>query len=309
MAAAGGAAIFAASHRASAQEPADRAAVDESLRGHLLFWSSPTWDPENFGVFAYDFETRNWPRVFDGVEPEWSCRVSPNGKSFALTEGVRPHPRVSIIRPDGRTKVSELPCRVFWAPDGREVVLSEWESGRRRPISKTWRMNADGTGRVQLPVPDDELVLDWSPNGRCFLVVRKSDDGRKKTLLIRRADGTEPRPLIDEENAVNAWPGRFSPDGRHVAYNRVDQQINESSLWVIEVATRLDRRILEGDADGYPDDSPCWSPDGKYLAVLMLDRGKEVTNRDARIEIVDLQGHRIRRLGIPHKYPVPCDWR
>jgi Tol biopolymer transport system component len=308
-----GALVFEGSNCLAAQDAFDRGAVDESLRGRLIFGARPKSDPENTGLFAYDFETRKWRRVFDGAQPESFCRASPDGKSFAVMEGPFSQTTVSILGPGGRTKIGETRGHVFWAPDSRQVVLSEWDVIRGKETatikSKTWRMNVDGTGRVQLPVPDSEVVFDWSPDGRWFLTGRtNATNVTKRTLLIRRADGTDPRPLIDEKDGSNVWPGRFSPDSQRIAYARIDQQHNESSLWVIEVATRLERRILEGNAEGHAEDSPCWSPDGKYFALLMTDRTKRTLGREIRIEILDLQGNRIRQLGIPHKYPLPCNW-
>ena len=305
--AAGGTACFGTRHQAFSQDLADRAAINDSLRGRLYFWVSKRWDPDNAGVFAYDLVTRKWQSVVDGAEPEWFCRASPDGKSFAVSHGVPPGPlRVLMIGTNGRRKVSDLRSRVYWAPNGRQVVQCEWEPGRRRWASKTWRMNPDGTGRVDLPVPANELLIDWSADGRWFLLGRQGEL-TNRSYLIRRADGTDPRPLLDDVD-LRFVLGRFSPDGRRVAYTRDDQQMRKSSLWVIDVETRADRRILDGDADGYPEDTPCWSPDGKFLAVVMSDRNRDPAS-DRRIEIVDLNGRRIRELGLPHKLPVPCDWR
>jgi dipeptidyl aminopeptidase/acylaminoacyl peptidase len=299
--------LFGASSSASGQEPFDRVAADESLKGRLFFWADASMDPENPGVFAYDFETRKWPRVLGDKTPEALWRVSPDGKSFAVIDGDQPRRQFSIIMPDVTTKLSELQAHVFWSQDGRQLVLSEWTNGRP-PKSTTWRMNRDGTGRVKLSVPDDELLWDWSPDGRWFLLSRVSSDG-KYGYVLRRADGTDPRPLVDDSSRSGS-PGRFSPDGSQVAYTWLDRKANSRSVRVVDVASRQERRVFDGDADGRPVNIPCWSPDGKHLAVLMSNGLPANTNKQAWwIDIVDLQGHRIRRLGIPHKYPNPCDWR
>jgi Tol biopolymer transport system component len=318
MAMVGGAAFFGASNRTSGQEPFDRAAIDESLKGTLFFRANARQDPDNAGLFGYDLATRKWTRILDGVKPELYCRASPDGKSFALNEGWPRGTGTLIVRPEGQTKVSELPSRAFWASASRQVILSEWDqkkpdatTPRTPPLSKTWRMNADGTGRIQLPIPENEMVYDWSPDGRWFLLRSQDFERNKYSYLIRRGDGTSPKPLGDEKSAIgaNAWPGRFSPDSRWIAFTRFGQKLVPNSLWVIEVSTGQERQILEGDIQGYPEESPCWSTDGKSLAVLMAGGLKGSPGREIRLDIVDLQGHRIRQLGIPHKYPVPCDWR
>ena len=221
VAAAAGAGFLSVSFRALSQGPKKLAPVDESLRGQLIFYSNSTSNPEHIGVFGYDLESRKWRVILDDVHPEGVCRASPDQKSFAVSEWISDQPRVSIIGPDGRTKVSGLRSRISWAPGGREVVLSEWRiKGRLR--SKTWRMNMDGSGRVQLPIPDNELVLDWSPDGLWLLVCNRVYNETNKDTIIRRcADGTGPRPLIDAKIASKVDAGRFSPDGRRVAYTRI----------------------------------------------------------------------------------------
>lgn len=307
--AAAGGAFLAASDRVSGQGPAGRAAVDESLKGRLIFYARPTHDGENAGLYAYDFEARTFTRILQGVHPDFFCRASPDGKSFAVSERQAGGEIASIIRADGRTEVSTGPTRLFWAPDARQVIVSTWTEPP--VVSKTWRMNPDGTGRVPLPVPEDELVTDWSPDGRWLLVVRRKADpagGPNKPLFLRHADGTGPRPLL-EKNPIGSGLGRFSPDSRSVAYVRINHESLEYSVRVIDVATGRERRVLDGDDRDYPDGNLCWSPDGQYLAVRMMDRSRnDLPRAVGQIEILDLRGRRIRRLGIPQKVPVPCNW-
>jgi Tol biopolymer transport system component len=177
-------------------------------------------------------------------------------------------------------------------------------------------MNPDGTGRVALAVPKEELVQDWSPDGRWLLVVRRNYDlhgrvgsGPNKPLYIRRADGTEPRLLL-EKNPGGSGLGRFSPDSQSVAYVRINHAKSEYSVRLINVATARERVIRDGDGQDDPDGNLCWSPDGKYLAVRMMDwKKRDLPAPDGHIDILDLQGRRVRWLGIPQGYPVPCDWR
>ncbi len=299
----GGAICLRTSTRALSQEPFDRKAADDSLKGRLFFYGSPRGEePENVGIFAYDLETRKWLRVLDAVEPEFICRASPDGKWFALNEGTTIQSRVSIVGPSGRTKVSELRGRIFWSPDGRQVVVSEWGTGR--PLkTKTWRMNLDGTERVDLPVPENELVLDWSSDGRWLLIARSTEE-RKRTYqrLIRRADGSDPRPLMDDISP-DVWPGRFSPDGRWVVFNRVDQQLKESRLCVGSRWTSTRReRPDPGGRQG-------WVSGKHSLLVARREVSRRLDVRSRRDELAgsyDASGDRgsaresgIRQLGIP----------
>src|SRR5262245_576936 len=165
---------FLASTSGFGQERFDQTAADESLKGRLIFYARAMYDDENAGLYAYDFEMRTFEQRLKNVNPDFFCRASPDGKSFAVSEFSRDNEPASIVRPDGRTNVGRGRVRLFWAPDGRRLIVSE--STEPPVASKTWRMAADGTGRIPLGVPGDELVTDWSPDGRWLLIVRRRDD-------------------------------------------------------------------------------------------------------------------------------------
>jgi Tol biopolymer transport system component len=313
VAAAGGAAFVGVSALATGQEPFDRAALDESLKGRLFFYARSRHDGENSGLYTYDLLSRKFEHVLKGVNPDFFCRASPDGKSFAVSESSVASEAVTIIRPDGRTKVSENRTRLFWAPDGRKVIMSEWTEVPF--VTKTWQMNPDGTDRVLLSVPKDELVVDWSPDGLWLLIVRREANrderlgsGPNKPMFLRRADGSEPRLLL-AKNPGSSGLGRFSPDSKTVAYVRINHQNREYSVRVIDVTTSRERLVVDGDGKDDPDGNLCWSPDGKYLAVRMMDRTQEESPEpQGHLEILDLQGRRIRWIGVPQKVPVPCNW-
>ena len=217
----------------------------------------------------YDFATRKWARVHEDARPDMFCRISPDGKSFLVEEGIVGVRSVSIVRPDGRTKISDLYGRAFWSPDGREVVLSEMAE-KQIPV-KSWRMNHDGTKRVRIPLPEDEVLHDWSADGLWFLLARLDLKMRKAAYLIRRADGTDPRILLDASTDVIS--ARFSPDSKQVAYTRRIGKLRESPVQVIDLATRKDRVILNGDAEG------SFSPDALLVARWQVSRRHDVQQR------------------------------
>lgn len=312
---AGHASLLAVTQRVAAQEAFQRAAVDRSLKGRLIYYTRSAPNEElSPGLYAYDFENRTFAPIVKDVQPDAFCRASPDGKSFAMNEGTVGEEEASIVRPEGRTRVCDGRARLFWSPDGRQVIVSEWKDDP--VIATTWRMNADGTGRVPVPVPKNELVTDWSPDGQWLLLVKRRDDptgqlghGPNKPMFLRRVDGSEPRLLI-ENNPGGSGLGRFSPDSRSIAYTRVNHKRGDYSLRVVDVATGQERTLLDDDGQEHPNGNLCWSPDGKFLAVRMM----HPVQADApaglgHIEIVDLQGRRIRALGIPQRISVPCNWQ
>ena len=94
--------------------------------------------------------------------------------------------------------------------------------GQRLAKFETWRVNADGTGRVKLPIPETEGVVDCSRDGT-WLATRTGagDATHRGRLTLVHPDGTGARYLT--EGSANDLSFSFSmfkisPDGRNVAY-------------------------------------------------------------------------------------------
>jgi dipeptidyl aminopeptidase/acylaminoacyl peptidase len=75
---------------------------------------------------------------------------------------------------------------------------------------------------------------------------------------------------------------RISPDGQRVAFvvTIIDERKHEyrSSIWVVPTAGEEARRFTGGTANAH---SPCWSPDGRWLAFVS-DREGELPGKDAQ---------------------------
>src|SRR5438105_7469957 len=75
---------------------------------------------------------------------------------------------------------------------------------------------------------------------------------------------------------------RISPDGRRVAFvvTTIDEDKHEyrSSIWVAPTEGGAATRFMGGTANAH---SPCWSPDGRWLAFV-TDREGEYASKDAQ---------------------------
>ncbi|MEV6493736.1 hypothetical protein AB0M20_34720 [Actinoplanes sp. NPDC051633] len=96
----------------------------------------------------------------------------------------------------------------------------------------------------------------WSPDGR-RLVYSWHTPGERGLNMIN-ADGTG-----NEQIVSFSGPGRFSPDGRGVAF------VKDGNVQVIDLRTRA-VRVLTTDGDALYD-APDWSPDGRRLVYAAAD--------------------------------------
>ena len=162
-----------------------------------------------------------------------------------------------------------------------------------------WVMNDDGTGRHQLT--DNTTVKDrhprWSPDGTKIAFTRYMNmkhPHHSSELFIINADGTHPQRLTD--NITDDLYPSWSPDGHHLAFST-----NRNGIWevfVIEVATRAETRLIEGAA------APDWSPDGTRIAYEnFLRRGNGIAPKT--LYVMDADGQHPRPIIPDHPVDGP----
>jgi len=155
-------------------------------------------------------------------------------------------------------------------------VLPIWSSDATRVI---FRSNRNGPGDVYLTSlngsRNEELLLrnaarkdptDWSPDGRFILYDNydSNDPSRESDLWVLPLFGDrKPRPY--QREAFSAWGGRFSPDGRWVAYAS-DEHSKEDVYIQAFPATGVSHRV--STQGGW---QPAWRRDGRELFYLAAD--------------------------------------
>jgi TolB protein len=78
-----------------------------------------------------------------------------------------------------------------------------------------WRLNADGSGPLQLTNDKRENGSPaWSPDGKQLAYYSKQVDGSYQ-IMVANADGTNARKLT---NAGNNFSPTWAPDGNHIAF-------------------------------------------------------------------------------------------
>jgi len=150
-----------------------------------------------------------------------------------------------------------------WSPDGSRIVYS---SDRDGPLN-LYQRAANGAGEAE-PLPrndnNNKLSTDWSADGR-FILFQVQDPRTNSDLWVLPLSGSQkPFPYLQTDFAEHQ--GRFSPDGKWVAYAS-----NESGSWQVYVQSfpALGSKWQVSNNGGA---QPQWRRDGRELFYTSSDR-------------------------------------
>jgi serine/threonine-protein kinase len=224
----------------------------DALKSVVLTWSNENGDEE--------------PAV-DSVGRYMDIAVSPDGK------------RIAIVR-DGDVWVYERSRRLFsrltrtpqrevdlvWSPDSREVFYS-----RDVPQYDIFKRSADGSRSEQRVVtsPNDKLASSVSPDGATLIYEEDSDDTDIRGIS---PDGSDASKRVVLSGPGGQRHGRFSPDGKWIAYTSA-----ESGTFEVYVAPYpVDRGPTRQQISNGGGIQPQWGPDGRTIYYRTGDRIKRV---------------------------------
>jgi Tol biopolymer transport system component len=99
-----------------------------------------------------------------------------------------------------------------WSPDGRELVFTGRPDGGRNLHRKAIDSASD---EPLLPLASERVPNDWSPDGDHVLFEQGPNDGQRDLWTLAMPSRT---PAVFLKTADSERRGKFSPDGRWVAY-------------------------------------------------------------------------------------------
>jgi TolB protein len=207
-------------------------------------------------------------------------RFSPNQREIVYMSYEGGSPRVFLfdIQTGAKRVVGDFPGMTFaprFSPDGRRIVMSLQRGGD----SNIHEM--DLTTRRTRPLTNGAAIDTapcYSADGR--YVVFESDRSGSKQLYVMNADGSGQRRISAQEGRYSTpvW----SPRGDLIAFTK---QLSGRFLIGVMRPDGSGERIL---TEGYHNEGPTWSPNGRVLMFFRESRGPA---GGPRLFTVDLTGY------------------
>ena len=183
----------------------------------------------------------------------------------------------------------------LWSPDGGRILFTSERDGTPNLYQKA----ASGAGAEELLVKSDyrKIPNDWSADGK-FILYQELNPQTVFDLWVFPLAG-EQRAFPFLQTQFDERQGRFSPDGRWIAYAS-----NESGTWQVYVQSfpASGGKWQVSTAGGA---QPQWRKDGREIFYLSADRklmGAEVKATGSTFEVGEprmLFELRIQSVGLP----------
>jgi predicted DNA-binding protein (UPF0251 family) len=231
-------------------------------------------------------------------------RLSPDGTRAAFIidtdkprrpgESDDPWPLQVVIQKFGEDKPSrtidftsyDIPI-ACWSPDGKKLAVSTMTAREPDVVFENVLLDADTGKSEPLALPDHTRVLDWSRDGKKFLVQECDLKAKKSRLGVAAMGDKEVTVLCDLRD--HPWfraAGRLSPDGKRILFLDADPEDKDARRWgvsnkpyVLDIATKK-RELLAEFPENAQSIGVAWSPDGKKVAYTWVQLHPESLKKD-----------------------------
>jgi Tol biopolymer transport system component/tRNA A-37 threonylcarbamoyl transferase component Bud32 len=225
-------------------------------------------------TYSFDGERIAFGRLINGVGALMTMPAAGGEPEVLLQDGF--DNRVPVWRPDGR--------RVLFTStrgSARNIFEIDVATGETRQLTFETRM----VNLVSVSGDDRIVYVPWWHDTFLQMVDVETRERRQIT-----------------SHTLNNFGGRFSPDGRTIAYS--SDRTGNSEIWLHHLDGSPETRFTENE---HVDRNPTWSPDGERL-VFLSDRDGEalklyIANADGRTGARRLLDETIDRRGLAQGSP------
>jgi len=218
----------------------------------------------------------------------------------------------------GRTFVDSIEQAVVGgpqlSPDGKQILFTidraDWKQNRR--LGHIYRVNADGTGQVQLTFGErGENGPRWSPDGKTIAFTTRRDPDTANQIYLLNVDGGEARRLTSHPTAPGSLT--WAPDGKSIYFVAADDKtadekekdrvrddvytfeennFKQRHIWTTDLDGKT-KRITEGD---FNVSSYELSADGKRIAMQRMPSPLLEFSDRGEVWVMDANGSNAKQL-------------
>ncbi|ANU07304.1 Tol-Pal system beta propeller repeat protein TolB [Paraurantiacibacter namhicola] len=233
-----------------------------------------------------DSDGANHRFITNGQSTALTPRYSPDYSKIVYLSYLNGNPRIYIydVGSGQQTLVTQSSNPTFaprWSPDGRWILYSMAVAGN----TDVYRVRATGGQSERLTdAPGIDVGGSYSPDGS--KIVFESDRSGEQQCYVMDANGSNQRRItfFGGRCATPEW----SPRGDQIAFTHI---VGNFRVGVMSP----NGRGLKHLTDGWQDEAPTWSPNGRIVQFFRTERGSGATS----IWQVDLTGRNERRLQTP----------
>ena len=178
-----------------------------------------------------------------------------------------------------------------FSPDGTQVAFS-WNQGKQDDLDLFVKVVEAGNPLQLTSTPESDISAAWSPDGKYIAFLRQSLK-EAGYYLIPALGGAERMISVASPNrmGVDAPFVAWSPDARTLAVVDRDTSQEPLSIFLIDVATGIRRRLTTPPPKTIGDSTVVFAPNGESLAFV---RTMSLAIQD--IHVVRLRGGEVRRI-------------
>lgn len=234
-----------------------------------------------------DSDGANHRFITNGQATALTPRYSPDYSKIAYVSYLNGYARIYVydIGTGRQTLVTESPNPTFaprWSPDGSRLLYSMAVAGN----TDIYSVSATGGGSPQrlTDAPGIDVGGSYSPDGS--RIVFESDRSGSQQIYVMNVDGSNQRRIsfFGGRAATPEW----SPRGDQIAFTHIAGNLRIAVM-------SPNGGGLRHLTDGWQDEAPTWSPNGRIVQFFRTERNSGETS----IWQVDLTGRNERRLPTP----------
>jgi eukaryotic-like serine/threonine-protein kinase len=190
---------------------------------------------------------------------------------------------------------------LIWSPDGSRIVFNS----RRKGHSDMFQKASNGAGAEEVLLEDslDKFPTSWSPDGRFILYGLFGTSTGNDLFVLPLFGDRRPFPFL--QTRFNEEDGRFSPDGRLVAY--ISNESGKYEVYVAPFPGPGGKWQISTSGGAYPR----WRRDGNEIFYLSLDNklmAAAVNGKGSSFEVGAVKPlFQTRATGVADRYAVSAD--